>query len=109
MNKPVISTPRGQQAGRTSVRLSSPFSPGLAQHVRRIISRRKGIRLGRLHLNTSLAGALAFDTVDLVDIILEVERHFHLIIPDEVPLHTVGDLVSYVGAHQLQAAYAVAA
>ncbi|HEX8425424.1 hypothetical protein [Hymenobacter sp.] len=32
--------------------------------------------------------------------ILELERRFHLIIPDEVPLHTIGDFVYCVAARQ---------
>ncbi|MFD2719659.1 acyl carrier protein [Hymenobacter monticola] len=71
----------------------------LARQVRHIIHARKGIRLRRLRLNTDLSQELGFDTVDLVDIILELERCFQLGIPDEVPLHTVGDCVRYIGSH----------
>lgn len=40
-----------------------------------------------------------FDLVDVVDIILEVERHFHFTIPDEAPVDTVGDLMHYIRGH----------
>jgi acyl carrier protein len=78
-----------------------PASPlaALTRQVRSIIHQRKGIPLRQLRLSTNLSQELGFDTVDLVDIILELEHRFHLIIPDEVPLRTVGDCVRYVGAH----------
>jgi acyl carrier protein len=76
----------------------------LAQLVRRIISQRKGVRLRHLRLNTALDHELGFDTVDVVDIILEIERCFQLTIPDEVPLHTVNDFVRYVQTYLPQQA-----
>ncbi|WP_324680676.1 acyl carrier protein [Hymenobacter sp. GOD-10R] len=76
----------------------------LTQQVRRIISQRKGIGLRHLQPSTSLDRELGFDTIDVVDIILEVERHFQLTIPDEVPLHKVSDFVCYVQAHLSQQA-----
>jgi acyl carrier protein len=78
---------------------STVSSPILAQQVRRIISQRKGVGLRHLRLSTSFERELGFDTIDVVDIILEVERCFQLTIPDEVPLHTVSDFVCYVQAH----------
>jgi acyl carrier protein len=84
----------------------SRISPAatIAREVRHIISQRKHIQLRRLHPSTSLAGELGFDTVDVVDIILALEHRFHLTIPDEVPLHTVGDFVGYVSSYQRHAA-----
>jgi acyl carrier protein len=79
------------------------ISDQLTKQVLQIISRRKAIQPSRLHLGSSLNKELHFDTVDVVDIILALERRFHLIIPDEVPLETVGDFVHYVGAHLPQA------
>ncbi|UOG73053.1 phosphopantetheine-binding protein [Hymenobacter tibetensis] len=82
-------------------------STHIAQKVRRIISRRKDIKLQRLQF-TSTFRELNFDLVDVVDIILELERSFHLTIPDEVPLHTIGDFVycvaNYHAADQQKAA-----
>ena len=81
----------------------------LAQHVRHIIHQRKGVPLRRLRLSTDLSRELGFDEVDLVDIILELERSFALTIPDEVPLHTVGDLVYCVEGYLAPATSAQAA
>ena len=71
----------------------------IQQQVLRIISKRKAIEPRRLRIGSSLSHELGFDTVDVVDIILELERSFHITIPDEVPLATVGDFVSYVTSH----------
>ncbi|SHK03482.1 acyl carrier protein [Hymenobacter psychrotolerans] len=71
----------------------------IQQQVLRIISKRKAIKARRLRISSSLSRELGFDTVDVVDIILELERNFHITIPDEVPLATVGDFVSYVASH----------
>ncbi|MBD2713826.1 hypothetical protein KBK19_02115 [Microvirga sp. STR05] len=76
---------------------SAPKS--IQQQVLRIISKRKAIKSKRLRISSSLSRELGFDTVDVVDIILELERNFHITIPDEVPLATVGDFVSYVASH----------
>ena len=74
-------------------------SAAIKQQVLRIISKRKAIRASRLRVSSSLARDLRFDTVDVVDIILELERSFHITVPDEVPFYTVGDFVRYVTAH----------
>jgi acyl carrier protein len=78
---------------------TTPASKSIQQQVLRIISKRKSIKPQRLRIGSNLSRELGFDTVDVVDIIIELERNFHITIPDEVPLATVGDLVSYVVSH----------
>ncbi len=39
---------------------------------------------------------LGLDIIDVVDIILEVEKAYGLTIPDEVPVYSVDDFVSFV-------------
>lgn len=74
-------------------------SASIEQQVFRIISKRKSIRASRVRKTASLARDLRFDTVDVVDIILALENQFHIVIPDEVPLATVGDFVRFVREH----------
>ena len=74
--------------------------PAIAHEVMRIIVRRKRVRPDRIRPRTRLLEELHFDAIDVVDVILDVEKRFHLIIPDEVPLKTVGDFVKYVARHQ---------
>jgi acyl carrier protein len=71
----------------------------IEQQVFRIISKRKAIRASRVRKTASLARDLRFETLDVVDIILALENQFHITIPDEVPLNTVGDFVQYVREH----------
>ena len=73
-------------------------SPNIAHQVIHIISKTKEIRPSRLRASASLS-QFGFDTVDVVDIILELEKNFKIVIPDEVPLTTVGDFVQYVSNH----------
>ncbi len=74
--------------------------PAIAHEVMRIIARNKHVPAARLRVRTRLEEELHCDSVDVVDIILAVEKRFHVTIPDEVPLTTVGDFVTYVAAHR---------
>jgi acyl carrier protein len=73
----------------------------IEKEVIRIISRTKEIKPARLQAQARLSKDFGFDTVDVVDIILELERSFHIIIPDEVPLDTVGDFIDVVATRSL--------
>jgi acyl carrier protein len=70
----------------------------IQNEVIKIISRTKEIKPSRLRTSANLS-KFGFDTVDVVDIILELEKNFHITIPDEVPIDTVGDFVNYVSSH----------
>jgi acyl carrier protein len=74
--------------------------PAIAHEVMRIIARNQHVAPDRLRPRTRLEEELHCDPVDVVDIILAVEKRFHVTIPDEVPLTTVGDFVEYVTSHQ---------
>ncbi len=78
--------------------------PAIAHEVMRIIMRHKRVRPERIRPRTRLREELHFDAIDVVDVILDLEKRYHLTIPDEVPLTTVGDFVKYVARHQLAAA-----
>ena len=74
----------------------------IEKEVVRIISKTKKIQPARLQPDSDLEKSFGFDTVDVVDIILELEKNFHITIPDEVPIYTVGDFVDYVATHTLR-------
>ncbi|GGG08377.1 acyl carrier protein [Pontibacter amylolyticus] len=76
----------------------------IEREVIRIISKTKEIRPARLQANARLEKDFGFDVVDVVDIILELEKNFQITIPDEVPINTVGDFVDYVASHTMQKA-----
>ena len=71
----------------------------IANEVIKIISKTKTLKPSRLRVNTNLSQDLGCDNLDVVDIILELEKNFHITIPDEVPIDTVGDFVNYVSSH----------
>ncbi|GGK86424.1 hypothetical protein GCM10011405_37680 [Rufibacter glacialis] len=72
--------------------------PSVTQKVVKIISKVKSIQPSRLRISSNLSKEFGLDTVDLVRIIWELEKSFQIEIPDEVPLHTVGQLVEYVSS-----------
>lgn len=76
----------------------------IEREVIRIISKTKEIKPDRLQNSKRLFQDFGFDTVDLVDIILELEKNFHITIPDEVPIDTVGDFVDFVATHTIRKA-----
>ncbi|SFH05376.1 acyl carrier protein [Pontibacter chinhatensis] len=47
---------------------------------------------------------LGLDIIDVVDIILQVEKTYQLTIPDEVPVYTLDDFVNYVSTQTLKQA-----
>lgn len=47
---------------------------------------------------------LGLDIIDVVEIILKVEKAYHLTIPDEVPVYTLDDFVNYVHTHTMKQA-----
>ncbi|MEJ7665078.1 MAG: acyl carrier protein [Hymenobacter sp.] len=67
------------------------------QQVRHLISRRKGVQLHHVRPTTDLLLEFGFEVLDMVDIILEVESRFHLVIPDELLLRTPSDFVCFLG------------
>lgn len=65
--------------------------------VTRIISKSKGLNYTTVLEKDNLQ-ALGLDQLDLVNLILAVEKKYHITIPDEVPLNTVTELVHYISA-----------
>lgn len=75
----------------------------IEQEVIRIISRTKRIKAERLQADARLE-KFGFDEVDVVDIILQLEKNFHIVIPDEVPMQTVSDVVEAVETYSMKKA-----
>lgn len=60
-----------------------------------LIGQAKRINATRLVEHANLT-QLGFDLVDLVDLILKVEKKYHVTIPDHVPLTTADDFVTFI-------------
>jgi len=69
----------------------------LSRQIAQLISEAKHIPAYRLTPYTNLYRSLNFDIKDVVDVILLLEEHYRIFIPDEVPVETLGDLIRYVG------------
>jgi len=78
-----------------------PRALNIEHQIINIISKTKEIKPSRLQAHANLSREFGFDTVDVVDIILELEKSFKITIPDEVPIDTVGDFINYVSSHTL--------
>ena len=72
----------------------------LKQELVQIITVQKNIAPSRL-LGQSF-DQIGMDQVDLVAIILEIERAYQVNIPDDVPLNKVDDFVAYLSACDLR-------
>jgi acyl carrier protein len=80
----------------------SNHSDSLQQNIAQLIHQQKGILTTRLL--TKSFDQIGFDLVDLIDIILAVEKKYQITIPDEVPLNSVADFVSFIQATRTSAA-----
>lgn len=76
----------------------------IEKEVIRIISRTKRIKAERLQAEARLEKDFGFDTLDVVDIILQLEKNFHIVIPDDAPMQTVRDVVGAVDAYRIKSA-----
>lgn len=71
--------------------------PTIIATVTGIISKTKGLKSQTVLAKNSLQ-ALGFDQLDLVNVILALEKKYHITIPDEAPVESVDDLVQLVYA-----------
>lgn len=53
----------------------------------------------RVKMEASIAGALALDSLDQIEMVMAMEEHFHIQVPDEQAgqWQTVGDIVQCIG------------
>ena len=72
----------------------------LRQELVQLIKTHKNINASRLL--TQNFDQIGFDTIDIVDIILEVEKAYHILIPDEVPIHEVDDFVQFLSSQNFE-------
>ena len=70
----------------------------IAAEVRRLIHDKLGIGTELLTDNPSFKDDLAVDSLDLIELQMEVEKQYSLNMPDEVAekLKTVGNLIAFV-------------
>jgi acyl carrier protein len=74
----------------------------LRKDIARLISAKKGVKVSKL--NHTKFSALGFDELDVVEMILEVERKYQVVIPDELPLNNIDDFVQFISRPVLRQA-----
>lgn len=70
--------------------------PTTLERVTAIISEYLGVKQDSIGARTNLIDDLGCDSLDEVEIVLELESEFDIRIPDETPRATVGDIVRYI-------------
>ncbi|MFD2515357.1 acyl carrier protein [Pontibacter locisalis] len=75
----------------------------IRQEVVHLISSLKRISPEKLNEVNDLT-ELNFDILDVVDVILEIERTYNVYIPDDVPVYTVDDFVDFIFKQNLNQA-----
>ena len=74
------------------------MSQSIEEKVRKIIVERLGVDESEVTLEASFTNDLGADSLDTVELIMELEKEFNISIPDEQAeqIQTVGDAVSYL-------------
>ncbi|MEM7163994.1 MAG: acyl carrier protein [Planctomycetota bacterium] len=70
----------------------------LANQVMAIVSEKLGVDQDKVQLETSFVGDLGADSLDMVELLMNLEDNFKMTIPDEEAenIKSVGDAVKYI-------------
>ncbi len=79
-----------------------PTTTEIEEKVFQIVSEQMSVDKGELTRETSFVNDLNADSLDTVELVMELEDEFDLSIPDEAAekLGTVGQAVDYIQKHQ---------
>lgn len=71
------------------------------EKVKQIIAEQLGIDEGTINMETDLVNDLKADSLDVVELIMEIEQEFEMDIPDEIlkEVKTIKDIVEYIDNH----------
>jgi len=77
----------------------------IEQKVKAIIMDKLSVEESQITPEASFTNDLGADSLDTVELIMELEKEFNITIPDEEAqtIATVGDAYKYIEAHQAQA------
>lgn len=75
------------------------------EKVKEIVVNKLGVDASKVTEKASFVNDLGADSLDVVEIVMEVEKEFGIQIPDDAAtqLTTVGDAVKYIEAHAKKA------
>jgi acyl carrier protein len=82
--------------------LKSEIMAEIIDEVKEIIAERLSYDKDKINEQTSFTEDLGADSLDLVELIMELEKHFDITIPEDESekIHTVGDVVTYIKEHK---------
>lgn len=65
-----------------------------------LVASNLGVDEGRVKADSNLVNDLGADSLDAVELIMEIEDHFNISVSEEdaQKLHTVQDIIDYIGA-----------
>lgn len=72
------------------------------QEIASLMAQRFGVEEGKITAESKIAEDLGADSLDVVDLLMDIEDKFSVSVPDEeIPsLVTVGDVVTYIESHK---------
>ena len=78
-----------------------PDLTDLESKVKKIVAEQMGVDEGEISPETSFVNDLNADSLDTVELVMELEEHFDLNIPDEEAekIQTVGQAIDYIKQH----------
>jgi len=81
--------------------LPVPTREEILEKVREIVSEQMGVDKGEINMQTSFVNDLNADSLDTVELVMELEDEFDMSIPDEEAekLQTVGAAVEFIEKH----------
>ena len=71
----------------------------ITERVQRIIEEKLGVDASEVKPEATFTNDLGADSLDTVELIMELEKEFNITIPDDQAEKTVGDAISYVEAN----------
>ncbi|HOY47554.1 MAG TPA: acyl carrier protein [Alphaproteobacteria bacterium] len=69
--------------------------------VKKIVADKLGVEEAKVKETSAFVNDLGADSLDVVEFVMEVEKEFNIVIPDEDAgkMATVGDAVKYIESH----------
>jgi len=76
----------------------SSSNSNITERVMKVVSEQLGHEMDKLTLETSFINDLGSDSLDLVELVMELEEEFQITIPEEATddVQTIGDVVRHI-------------
>ena len=78
------------------------MSATIEQKVKAIIAENLGVNADEIKITSSFIDDLGADSLDIVELVMQMEEEFEVEIPDEEAenIKTVGDAINYINSHK---------